>query len=520
MKHISSILLGCTALLSLAACSDSEYTDRYADPGKTSTVSCEKLMTGIFVAGNDYTYASYYRLWTFDNGLIARYAQTLGFTNSDGRYLASDGYINDRWTNFYKIIAQYRILEKTYAELEEVKKPDFEPTVWLSKIFMYDHMQQIVDMWGDIPFSEAGYLGITGDIKGSYPSYDKAEDLYKLMLSDLKDINAKLANAGSLSTITSTYLKAQDYINDGDLARWRKYGNTLRLRMAMRIADQGALAEEGKAVIREMLSDPATYPLLEDNNEFVHVASDDDGFKADKNVREGFESSGRGYASYEVMTRLKGDPRLEILYAPNNEGNYEGLNTHDSYGVQQPLYERPLAQGGNFYSAVDTATVSRNHDYPGIIAMPSESEFLKAEAYQKGYATGNAQAAFEKGVKSSIEFCYNLNAKATFADPTPAPSDAEIAAYATKLWNDASDKLVAIQTQKWLSFGYFQPIQAWNEVRRTGVPVLYFPTDATSSICKDIPNRLRYPTSERNNNPKYQDMREGDTYYRKVFWAK
>lgn len=102
MKHILSIMAG-AALLTLAACSDSDYTDRYTDPSKTTTVACDKLMTGIFYAGNDYTYATYYRLWTFDNGLIARYAQTLGFVNADGRYLASDGYINDRWNNFYKI---------------------------------------------------------------------------------------------------------------------------------------------------------------------------------------------------------------------------------------------------------------------------------------------------------------------------------------------------------------------------------------------------------------------------------
>ncbi|MEG2066735.1 MAG: SusD/RagB family nutrient-binding outer membrane lipoprotein [Tannerellaceae bacterium] len=520
MKHISSILLGCTALLSFAACSDSDYTDRYLDPSKTTTVSCEKLMTGIFKAGNDYTYATYYRLWSFDNGLIARFAQTLGFTNSDGRYLASDGYINDRWVNFYKIIAQYRILEKTYNELPDVKKADYEPTLLISKIFMYDHMQQLVDMWGDIPFKEAGYLGITGDIAGSYPSYDKAEDLYKMMMSDLKEVNTKIAGLNSLSTLTLSYLKAQDYINGGDLGIWRKYANALRLRMAMRVADHGSLAEEGKAVISEILSDPATYPLLEDNKEFIRVASDNDGFKAEKHVRDGFETSGRGLASYEVISRLKGDPRLDILYAKNKEGNYEGLNTHDDYSKQQPLYERPLAQGGNFYSAVDTATVSRNNDYPGIILMPSEVEFIKAEAYQKGYASGNAKEAFESGIAKSIEFCYNLNAKATFSDPTPSPSKAEIAVYATKLWNDASDKLVAIQTQKWLSFGYFQPIQAWNEIRRTGVPALYFQKDVTSSICQEIPNRLRYPISERNNNPKYQTMQSDDTYYRKMFWAK
>ena len=105
-------------------------------------------------------------------------------------------------------------------------------------------------MWGNIPFKEAGYLGITGDIAGSYPSYDKAEDLYKMMLDDLKEINTKLAGMTSLSTLTSTYLKAQDYINKGDLNIWRKYANSLRLRMALTIADQGTMTDEGRSIIR------------------------------------------------------------------------------------------------------------------------------------------------------------------------------------------------------------------------------------------------------------------------------
>lgn len=520
MRYLaSSIIAGCAALLALGSCSDDEYTKRYDDPSKTSTVTCEKLMTGLFKMADDYTSPRYYRLWTFDNGLIGRYAQTVGFTNSTGRYVAGDQYINDRWSNFYKVLVQYRVLEKTYGELAEAEKVDYTIFPILSRIHMYDHLQQIIDMWGDIPYSKAGYLGITGDVQASYPTYDEASALYKSMMDDLKAIDTQLASY-NLTSLERIYLTAQDYINKGDLTLWRKYANSLRLRMAMRVADQGVLSEEGRAVVKEMLSNPANYPLVETAGDFIHTTYDEDWFNWKDNLRDGFETSYRGYASAMMIQTLKDDPRLDILYEKNKEGNYEGLDTHDDEGVQQPLLERPLAQGGSFYSPVDTSTISRNTAYAGVIFLPSETAFLKAEAYQKGYASGNAKTAFQEGVRLAVDFCFDLNKAGTYRTPLARPSEAEIEALSEKKWNDASDKLTAILTQKWASFGFFAPIQAWCDVRRTNIPLLYFPTDPSSTVCSEIPNRLRYPSSEHDNNPHYSSVKDKDTYQNKLFWAK
>lgn len=520
MKYIaSSIIAGCTALLTLGSCSDDEYTKRYDDPSKTSTVTCEKLMTGLFKMADDYTSPRYYRLWTFDNGLIGRYAQTVGYTNSVGRYMAGDQYINDRWANFYKVLVQYRIIEKTFAELSEAEKADYNIFPILSRIHMYDHMQQIIDMWGDIPFSKAGYLGITGDVQSSYPTYDNAATLYKNMMDDLKTINTQLASYNPTS-LESTYLTAQDYINKGDLTLWRKYANSLRLRMAMRIADRGALSTEGRNAIKEILSSPANHPLVETAEDFIHTSYDEDGFNWKDNLRDGFETSYRGYASAMMISTLKDDPRLEILYETNKEGNYEGLDTHDDEGVQQPLLERPLALGGSFYSPVDTATISRNTAYSGVIFLPSETAFLKAEAYQKGYANGNAKTAFLDGVRLAIDYCYDLNEAGTYRKALTRPTQAEIQQRGENIWNNTPDKLTAILTQKWVSFGFFAPIQAWCDVRRTNIPALYFPSDPSSSVCPTVPNRLCYPSSERDNNPHYSSVKDKDTFQNKLFWAK
>lgn len=521
MKQILLIILACAAMISFNACSDSDYTDRYPDPSKTSNVSCEKLMTGIFQAGNTYTLSSYYRYFTFETQQIGKFAQTMGFTNEKGMYLGmGESYNNDRWKNFYNVLTQYRLLEYTYNNLPEDEKSDYEVFVLLSTIYLYDHLQQIVDLWGNVPFSEAGYLAITGDVANSYPSYETAESIYETMLDELQNINTKLASMTNLSTLTSTYLTTQDYINGGDLSLWRKYANSLRLRMALRVSENGSLTSKGKSVINEILSDPSTYPVIENNNEntIIQTAGYGIDFKVLDEIREGFESwAGQcNRASATMVTNLTGDPRLDIIYDKNGSGQYIGMNTTETEAEQTINFNK-----GDYYSAVDTATFSRNEEMPGVIMTAAEVDFIKAEAFQKGYASGDAKAAFEAGVKHSIELYYEINATATYRTPTTAPSNTEIAAFAASKWDAYPSKEIAIGTQKWLHFSLLQMVQAWSDIRRTDIPALFFQVDNATADCPNVPDRLRYPTDEKNSNPiKYAEVQANDTYYNKLFWAK
>ena len=109
------------------------------------------------------------------------------------------------------------------------------------------------------------------------------------------------------------------------------------------------------------------------------------------------------------------------------------------------------------------------------------------------------------------------------------PAEADVRAYASKIWDAATDKLDLIVSQKWLNFGFFQPSQAWAEVRRTGYPSgLYFPEDSQAQLFKTVPARVRYPSVEQNNNSKnYQkaleklNAKDAVNYaYTKLFWAK
>ena len=123
MKKIYSLILVVATLSIFSACKPEDFDSKYYDPSKTTTVSPDKMMTGAFMAGRDYTYNAYWRMYTWDN-YFGKLAQTIGFGVQSGTmYFVNDGYASDRWGNFYKLLTQYRVAVKTWeAEDEATQK--------------------------------------------------------------------------------------------------------------------------------------------------------------------------------------------------------------------------------------------------------------------------------------------------------------------------------------------------------------------------------------------------------------
>ncbi|MDR0749592.1 MAG: SusD/RagB family nutrient-binding outer membrane lipoprotein [Tannerellaceae bacterium] len=535
MKKKYSYLIILVTALFFGSCADNEYTDIYPNPAETSKASCDKLMTGVFYTGRVYTFNSYWRAWTWDNYSLGVYAQTIGFLNEEGGiYAVSDGYADDRWMNFYNTLTQFRVLEDVYSKLDEQEQGTYRIFKDLAEVFVYDHLSQIIDIWGDVPFTKAGYLYITGDVAGSYPSYDKAEDLYAMMLDRLGELYTDIHSLnGNLNGQAAAYLPKQDFINYGNLDKWEVYCNSLRLRLAVRVASQGALAAKGKQVVADILN--GNLSLATDNDKTIQLLSNNEdtpNFFNPDDLRTGYADGGYINAPQAMINALtqtvagENDPRLPILYSKNAAGEYKGLDPeHETYREQYDNTQKPSAERA--YSRIDSSTVSYNTEFISPILTASEVAFLKAEAYQQGWANGDARQAFIDGVTYSAQFYFKENEISPSSEGTKLdyPGDAAVAAYAAKAWDAATNKQEAIITQKWLNFGFIQSSQAWNEIRRTGYPALYFPTDGGAQLLKSVPNRVRYPNSERSNNTAYynaqvQTMGGNDDYYIKIFWAK
>lgn len=524
MKKIFLLLLLCLTIINISSCSNDEYTSKYDNPSQTSKASCEKLMTGVFIAGKTYTFNSYWRMYTWDNGVIGRYAQTVGFTNAEGTiYSANDSYANSRWENFYDVLTQFRTLQSVYEKLDDKDKNVYKVFYFLSEIYVYDHLSQLIDAFGDVPFEKAGFLSINGDVAQSYPSYDEATSLYSMMLDRLGVLSSELTSLnGNLDNLAAAFLPSQDFINGGNLSLWIKYCNSLRLRLAMRVASQGELANKGKQVVAEILN--GNLSIVSNISENIDVIPDSDGFNYADEFRDGYKD--HSYASQEILNVLGSeDPRLPIMYSKNAQGQYRGLSTHETYAEQQVNVS--LKESERVYSRIDSTTVIYNKHLISPIITASEVDFMRAEAYQKGWASGSAKDAFKSGVLHSTQFYFNLNkiSESSYGTKLEIPAENDILVYAEKIWDAEANKEKLIISQKWLNFGFIQPSLAWSETRRTGYPELFYPADATAQQLKNIPNRVRYPSSERNKNiinynNQISKMGGVDDAYLKLFWAK
>lgn len=540
MKNIKSLIAGLCGVVALTtACSDSDYTEKYDNPAQTTKVTCDRLMTGTLYYGREYTFNSYWRMYTWDNGIIGKYAQTIGFTNANNSmWSAQDSYVGNRWENFYGVLAQFRVLEKTFNELSPEQQKVNLAYRDIAEVFVLDHLAQLLDAFGSVPFHKAGFLGITGDVVNSYPEYDSDVDLYKHILDRLGVLSTELAGvAANTPTVVASALPQQDFLNHGELKRWVKYANALRLRAAVRVATQGDLQAEGKKVVAEVLGKelPASCDATTDwpAGENIVATPDMDGFNYYQNFRDGYKDHSR--ASQAMLDVLGADdPRLPVMYSKNAAGEYKGLSTHEALDDQETNTSLPEAR--RVYSRIDSTLFYENKNMLSPIVTVAEVDFLRAEARQRGWASGDAKQAFVDGVWHSTQFYFtqNMNSElvttgVTSYHASAVPAEADVRAYASKIWDAATDKLDLIVSQKWLNFGFFQPSQAWAEVRRTGYPSgLYFPEDGQAQLFKTVPARVRYPSVEQNNNSKnYQkaleklNAKDAVNYaYTKLFWAK
>ena len=545
-------------LLTLGACSEYDFDSKYEDPSKVTTVSISNLMVGVFQRVKDYDLYEYNRFFGFDSQFVGKYAQTFGYTYSSSMY--TPGYtpfIDSQWDNLYSALTQLRKLESLYNEESTGQQEQDEAFLLAARLQVYDFFAATVDVFGDMPFSKACTLPLTNDVQQSYAPYDKAEDIYRTILSELKEM------APRFRTIpVPRNFSTQDFINWGDMDKWERYANSLRLRLAMRVASQGELAEEGQAIIKEILENPTEYPLIEEQANNVFITNQKSGqlnFTAGSGLGDWVTNrlaSGpvidrmlsHGNYNMESSDPLTGtyvegtdDPRILLYYNPvkivnRNTGQtdeHRYLGTDVSVSDELTEYYNSQAEdelittNKGFSQITQNGFFWQNDKFDMLIMASPEIHFIKAEAYAMGYGVAQdmtrAEEEFKTAVSQSIRLWYYYDSIGTGENTRryEAPTDEAIAAFADARWksSDYTDKLDAIITQKWVHFAFLVSREAWSDLRRTGYPSgLVFPEVA--GTIPNVPNRWRYPTTEVNYNPYYKDVQAEDTYYTKLFWAK
>ncbi len=364
--------------------------------------------------------------------------------------------------------------------------------IW--KVWLF---HRLTDAYGDLPYSEAT---LSAQQSVSQPAYDTQESIYTDMLNELKDAAAALSdNPSQLS------YNAADILYNGDIDLWRRFANSLRLRLALRVR----YVDEGLA--SQHISEVIGAPLISESSQMASLTTEGESAADTENRNPLYNRYLPDFypmwCSYSITSNLKkrNDPRLPIYCLPAADGvsGYKGrpiqLLGEDQKGVYT---EETSARLGELFWAPEYTIKVMTH---------AEVSFLKAEAYLAGLASGDAQAAYREGIRQAMEI-YEI--------PESDITD-YLATSEGTLAGSQEEQLQQIIVQKYLAL-YYQSREAWAEYRRTGYPLMWKgaePGDTNGHI----PRRLTYPQQEYSlNSQNVQEaanrLENGDDLTSRVWW--
>ena len=406
--------------------------------------------------------------WGIGN-IVVQHTAKNQFVNED-RYLW--GEINGIWNSVYD---NMRDVNNIIAQSEELGQNNYKGIALILKSWMFS---LVTDCYGDAPYSEAG-RGKEGFI---YPKYDTQEAIYNGILADLKTANEIMSVTGEVVS--------GDVIFNGDVIKWRKLANALRVRALMRISRVRNVSADLAAIV----NDPVNTPLFAgnvDNAVYNYLSASPDQFPL-HTARIGSFNEFR--ASQTLMTKLQAlnDARLPIFFRPTpaTEGTAEPVYV----GIPNGLNDVDALQfngGPQFQSRIsdlfyEQAVSSRGLSIAkGVIMTYAELQFLLAEASAKGLIANKTDEYYKSGIRASFEY-YGLTADDTYLN------QADVV-----LTGVQQDDLVKIGTQKWIA-SFYQGMEAWFDWRRTGIPALVAgPSNQNNDL---IPVRFIYPIKEQSLN--------------------
>jgi hypothetical protein len=584
MKKIISIILLLAFVLTFNRCSEEAYEEKFADPTKSATFDFDKLMAGTLLYSREWCMSGYGRFFGWESQVLMKQANTVGLTLDAGVFYALEGYTDGMppLGEFSKMVSSYKQLESAYAQMSDADKDANEAYLLAAETQLLAGLAYMLPIFGSIAYDEIGGVATTGDVSLASPHYQDDQELFEMILNRLGQIAPRFAAITSPPAL----MKVQDFINKGDMDKWVRYTNSIRLKTALLVSTQGALAAKGQAVIKEILD--GNLPIVETNAQNIVMAqSTKSGSALDINGGSGFDWVNQRMAGLEMINRMQkagdggvwvdgqDDPRLPIMFclatvngefavltpeeevvavppALPKEGKaiptvFRGSSAGMDYNVWEE-YLSPSATRAYFSYIRPNGFFKDNRNWDNPIITCAEINFIKAEAYLKGWASGDAKAAFKAGVKASIQeyFKYQGNRSSTEEQITTGSSstsfsfkavinpdqaiynDAWIDAFAEARWTSKIDgsayteQLEAILEQKWLNYGYMYANEQWTDLRRTGYPKMYYQKDRDIMATVPYPiNRNRYPESERNNNVNFsKEVGSHDNWSEVLFWAK
>jgi hypothetical protein len=456
--NIKTLMLAGTLLLASTACNE-DFEEVNTNPNAPVSVSPQYLLPHAIQTAVDNYWGNKTRnqRLNFDHAMSwIGYLTRNIYENEGDNYNVQPSVNITNWEVFYSdAMINFHKVQTLAAPETEYANPNYEAIGLGMKAWGFS---LLTDVWGAIPYSQA--VAGTAEEAVYSPEYDSQEAVYAGIIADLDQANSLLNPDGP---------RIQgDIMFGGDIMMWKKFFNSLRFKLLNR---QAHIVGSSAAEMQAMIADPATYPMIESNDEIAQLMY---GIVPTNNPWNDILIQ-QGRTDWNInstlVDKLKAmdDPRLEVYASPATEG---GEITGHPSGLPGEI-----ATTYNGVSAVINQGVFADATAPAVLMSYAELLFVKAEAALEGDISGDAQAYYEMGIEASFDQ-YGLEVPAGYLD---------MAGAATK---------ENIMTQKWIAL-FGQGIEAWTEYRRTGFPVMPA-ADPRAQFENDgiLPTRLEYPSTE------------------------
>lgn len=509
MKKIFNILILSAVLLGATSCE--KFLDINENPNNPTSATpglvLPQALVGTASLVNSYSGSI--------SDLGGQYANAGGFGGFGS--VVTYNYTSSNFTGLWS--SSYNILQDFQYVINETKaNPDLAYSNSVARTMKAFIFSKLVDQYNDVPYSEA--------LKGSEfltPKYDKAETIYQDLVKELNESIKAITDAQAKNT-TIPITATADPIFKGNMTNWKKFANTLKLRLLIKLA--GVPATQSFATTQFSSFDNSLGFITDDataNPGYIK----EDGRQAPVFNSLAFAANGtarqitsripsKWMFGFYSGAKLNDKYRGSVIYRlfPNTPVNQMG---DESVGV-------PAAPAGTtafFTGANGTVTalgVAKGPTQDQPIMIKAESDFLQAEAIVRGYLTGNAQTAFDNGITASFRYLYK-NATNTVEATKDVAGDVVLykadnpTSYLVNfdLALTTNEKLEAIITQKYIALNLIASDEAYSEFKRTGFPTIvngsldplltFASRQSTSTRSDKLVSRILYPQSEYNLNP-------------------
>jgi hypothetical protein len=476
MKNIGIIFL---SIALLSSCVDS-LDDYNIDQKRPSSAPPETLFTASLKSLTDAITTP-----NVNNNNFRLYVQQWATTTylQEPRYDMTSRIIpQNLWQSLYKdVIADLRESKRLLEADELIAEEDRAIQLAQIEVIEIYTWSILVNTFGNVPYSQAM------DFQNPVPAYDDAATIYDDLFVRLDAALGALAGDGA-------GFQAADLLYSGDLEQWVKFGNSLKLKMAMVLAD----VDNTKAKNLVEAAAPNVFTGNEDNARFPYLASPPNYNQIAANLNPNF-STRQDYviaSTFIDAMNDRNDPRRAFYFTTVN-GQYIG----GQYGFANAYAD---------FSHVSDKIMAP--DFEALLLDYSEVEFLLAEAVERGFDVGGtAEEHYNAAITASI-----LYWGGTEADATAYLAQANVA-YATA----GSTYKEKIGIQKWIALNN-RGIDAWIEWRKFDIPVLLPPSGGSVPAGLQVPVRMIYPINEQTLNGENRNAAAsaigGDLATTKLWW--